>query len=113
MPDDQQLPRTHASDRNGGVGTRRATFDQQREGPARVQMVEHPEHARLIREVPATAHEHAERALRLAVTHGGDSDSTASLTGQLLGARYGMAIFGEDAEVPVWITDSTMLPARG
>lgn len=57
----------------------------------------------------ATAHEHAERALRLAVTHGGDSDSTASLAGQLLGAHYGMAIFGEDAELPVWITEHAVV----
>jgi len=30
-----------------------------------------------------------ESALRLAVTHSGDSDSTGSITGQILGARYG------------------------
>ena len=29
-------------------------------------------------------------ALRLAVNHDGDSDSTGSLTGQLLGARFGV-----------------------
>ena len=29
-------------------------------------------------------------ALRLAVNHGGDSDSTGSMTGQLLGARFGL-----------------------
>jgi ADP-ribosylglycohydrolase len=50
--------------------------------------------------VPAPLHFRA--ALHLAVNHGGDSDSTASLAGQLLGAHYGMNIFPDDA-VPAWI----------
>ena len=33
--------------------------------------------------------EDAEAAMLLAVNHGGDSDSTGSMTGQLLGARFG------------------------
>ncbi len=45
---------------------------------------------------------HFQSALRLAINHDGDSDSTASLAGQLLGARYGMAVF-PGAEVPRWI----------
>ncbi|GAA1118706.1 ADP-ribosylglycohydrolase family protein [Citricoccus alkalitolerans] len=45
---------------------------------------------------------HFRVALHLAVNHDGDSDSTASLAGQLLGARYGMSIFPE-AAVPAWI----------
>ena len=36
------------------------------------------------------ANEHVAWALRLAVNHDGDSDSTGSLTGQLLGARFGV-----------------------
>ena len=39
-------------------------------------------------------------ALRIGVNHGGDSDSTASLAGQLLGARHGVAVLGRaDAAV--------------
>jgi ADP-ribosylglycohydrolase len=45
---------------------------------------------------------HFRAALQLALNHGGDSDSTASLAGQLLGARYGMAVFAR-GEVPEWI----------
>ncbi|GAA1663035.1 putative ADP-ribosylglycohydrolase [Citricoccus zhacaiensis] len=45
---------------------------------------------------------HFRSALHLAVNHGGDSDSTGSLAGQLLGAHYGMTIF-PDAAVPAWI----------
>ncbi|MGC5048832.1 ADP-ribosylglycohydrolase family protein [Micrococcus porci] len=48
-------------------------------------------------------------ALRIGANHGGDSDSTAALAGQLLGARHGMAVFGsrgQDADsVPAWITE--------
>jgi ADP-ribosylglycohydrolase len=36
-----------------------------------------------------------EPALRLAVNHGGDSDSTGSLTGNLLGALYGVEVIPE------------------
>lgn len=45
---------------------------------------------------------HFRSALHLAINHDGDSDSTGSLTGQLLGARYGLAVF-PGAEVPRWI----------
>ena len=45
---------------------------------------------------------HFRSALHLAINHSGDSDSTASLAGQLLGARYGTAIF-PGAEVPRWV----------
>lgn len=45
---------------------------------------------------------HFRAALHLAINHGGDSDSTASLAGQLLGARYGTAIFPDHA-APGWI----------
>ncbi|QCU78393.1 ADP-ribosylglycohydrolase family protein [Citricoccus sp. SGAir0253] len=48
---------------------------------------------------PAT---HFRAAIALAVNHGGDSDSTASLAGQLLGARYGLDVF-PGGEVPRWI----------
>ncbi|MFC7402713.1 ADP-ribosylglycohydrolase family protein [Citricoccus sp. GCM10030269] len=54
---------------------------------------------------PETAPEpsvHFRTALHLAVNHDGDSDSTAALAGQLLGARYGMEIFVERS-VPTWI----------
>ncbi|MEO4038761.1 ADP-ribosylglycohydrolase family protein [Micrococcaceae bacterium Sec6.3] len=55
-------------------------------------------------------------ALRIGVNHGGDSDSTASLAGQLLGARHGLAVFGAEADVdpasdaaaacvPAWIAE--------
>ncbi|WP_236557803.1 ADP-ribosylglycohydrolase family protein [Citricoccus sp. K5] len=53
-------------------------------------------------DIQALAPLHLRAALHLAVNHGGDSDSTASLAGQLLGARYGMGIF-PDAAVPAWI----------
>jgi ADP-ribosylglycohydrolase len=36
-----------------------------------------------------------ERGLRIAVNHGGDSDSTGSLTGNLLGALYGVEVIPE------------------
>ncbi|MCY1159614.1 MAG: ADP-ribosylglycohydrolase family protein [Citricoccus sp.] len=45
---------------------------------------------------------HFRSALHLAINHGGDSDSTASLAGQLLGARYGTAVF-PGGEAPQWI----------
>jgi ADP-ribosylglycohydrolase len=45
---------------------------------------------------------HFRAALHLALNHGGDSDSTASLAGQLLGARYGMGIFPL-GQVPEWL----------
>ena len=58
-------------------------------------------------------------ALRIGVNHGGDSDSTASLAGQLLGARHGVAVLGRadaavDAEaaasaVPGWIRERDVL----
>ncbi|NUL43635.1 ADP-ribosylglycohydrolase family protein [Cellulosimicrobium funkei] len=58
------------------------------------------------REASATAEvgaaPHFRAALHVAINHDGDSDSTASLAGQLLGARYGMDIF-PDAAVPAWI----------
>lgn len=55
-------------------------------------------------------------ALRIGANHDGDSDSTASLAGQLLGAAHGMAVFGVEsadgvpvaelaAAVPVWIAE--------
>lgn len=55
-------------------------------------------------------------ALRIGANHDGDSDSTASLAGQLLGAAHGMAVFGvESADgmpvaeladaVPAWIAE--------
>ena len=55
-------------------------------------------------------------ALRIGANHDGDSDSTASLAGQLLGAAHGMAVFGvEHADgmpvaelagaVPGWIAE--------
>ena len=33
-----------------------------------------------------------EHGVRLAITHSGDSDSTGSITGQILGARYGAGV---------------------
>ncbi|MGM7670037.1 ADP-ribosylglycohydrolase family protein [Microbacterium sp. A93] len=51
---------------------------------------------------------HFRAALHLAVNHGGDSDSTASLTGQLLGARYGMEVF-PDGAVPAWIGEREVI----
>lgn len=54
-------------------------------------------------------------ALRIGVNHDGDSDSIASLAGQLLGARHGLALFGVGevdprgaeaaAAVPHWIAE--------
>ena len=51
--------------------------------------------------------DHLERALRIAISHSGDSDSTGSLAGQMLGAHYGTAIFGtgESAQTPTWIRE--------
>ncbi|WMY77025.1 ADP-ribosylglycohydrolase family protein [Citricoccus sp. I39-566] len=51
---------------------------------------------------------HFRAALPLAINHSGDSDSTASLAGQLLGARYGMAIF-PDGAVPAWIGEREVI----
>lgn len=51
---------------------------------------------------------HFRSALRLAINHDGDSDSTASLAGQLLGAGYGTAVF-PGAEVPRWIGERDVL----
>ena len=47
---------------------------------------------------------HFQSALRLAINHDGDSDSTGSLAGQLLGARYGMSVF-PGAEAPRWVAE--------
>ena len=53
-------------------------------------------------------------ALRIGVNHDGDSDSTASLAGQVLGAAHGTAVFGAhdpedraaaEASVPGWIAE--------
>ncbi|MDY6055698.1 ADP-ribosylglycohydrolase family protein [Micrococcus sp.] len=53
-------------------------------------------------------------ALRIAVNHDGGSDTTASLTGQLLGAAHGTAVFGHadpqdtagaEVSVPGWIAE--------
>lgn len=51
-------------------------------------------------------------ALRIGANHAGDSDSTASLAGQLLGAAHGPAVFGADAAadgpaglVPAWVAE--------
>ncbi|MEV4902210.1 ADP-ribosylglycohydrolase family protein [Citricoccus sp. NPDC055426] len=51
---------------------------------------------------------HLRAALALAINHGGDSYSTASLAGQLLGARYGMAVF-PDGAVPAWIGEREVI----
>lgn len=56
-------------------------------------------------------------ALRIGVNHGGDSDSTASLAGQLLGALHGVAVLGAEGEdtetaaaaVPSWIREREVL----
>ncbi|CAM3594936.1 ADP-ribosylglycohydrolase family protein [Micrococcus flavus] len=56
-------------------------------------------------------------ALRIGANHRGDSDSTASLAGQLLGALHGMAVLGVDAgdaaeataAVPAWIREREVL----
>ncbi len=56
-------------------------------------------------------------ALRIGVNHGGDSDSTASLAGQLLGALHGVAVLGAEgpdtesaaAAVPSWIREREVL----
>lgn len=61
-------------------------------------------------DIQALAPLHLRAALHLAVNHGGDSDSTASLAGQLLGARYGMGIF-PDAAVPAWISEREIVAA--
>lgn len=55
--------------------------------------------------------DHLERTLRVAITHSGDSDSTGSLAGQLLGAHYGMAIFGTgpSAQEPTWIREHEVI----
>ena len=37
----------------------------------------------------------AEHSLLLAVNHGGDSDSTGAITGNIVGARYGIQVFPE------------------
>ncbi len=69
--------------------------------------------AERLTETPAAA---LHLALRIGANHDGDSDSTASLAGQLLGAAHGMAVFGvEQAEgvpvaelaaaVPGWISE--------
>ena len=44
------------------------------------------------------------------MNHDGDSDSTASLAGQVLGAAHGTAVFGAhdpaaEASVPGWIAE--------
>ncbi len=70
-------------------------------GPDGRDPAEHPD-VEALTPVDFSAAPHLRAALHLAVNHGGDSGSTASLAGQLLGARYGMAIF-PDAAVPVWI----------
>lgn len=53
-------------------------------------------------------------ALRIGVNHDGDSDSTASLAGQVLGVAHGTAVFGAhdpadraaaEASVPGWIAE--------
>jgi ADP-ribosylglycohydrolase len=51
---------------------------------------------------------HFRSAISVAVNHGGDSDSTASLAGQLLGARYGTAVF-PGGEVPRWIGERAIV----
>ena len=56
-----------------------------------------------------TPQDHLEQALRLAITQGGDSDSTASLTGQLLGAHHGMAVFGPQQSVPAWVREHEVI----
>lgn len=52
----------------------------------------------------ASASEHFRSAIRLAANHRGDSDSTASITGNILGAHYGEACLPQDwlrsAEAP-------------
>lgn len=57
-------------------------------------------------------------ALRIGVNHDGDSDSTASLAGQLLGAAHGTAVFGAhdradrdaaEASVPGWIAERAVV----
>ncbi len=51
---------------------------------------------------------HFRSALALAINHGGDSDSTAALVGQLLGVRYGTAVF-PDGRVPTWIGEREVI----
>lgn len=48
----------------------------------------------------ALVHEHnSRRALLLAANHGGDSDSTAAITGSILGAAHGLSCLPSE-----WIT---------
>lgn len=51
---------------------------------------------------------HFRAALPLAINHGGDSDSTGALAGQLLGAHYGMTIF-PDGAVPAWLGERRII----
>jgi ADP-ribosylglycohydrolase len=59
-------------------------------------------------EAGAAPSTHFRSALRLAINHDGDSDSTGSLAGQLLGARYGTAVF-PGAEAPRWINERDVI----
>lgn len=51
---------------------------------------------------------HFRSALRLAINHDGDSDSTGSLAGQLLGAHYGTEVI-PGGGVPDWIGERDVL----
>lgn len=54
----------------------------------------------------ADAAGHLRAAIAVAANHGGDSDSTASLAGQLLGAHYGSKVL---ADVPRWIVEHAVI----